>query len=111
MRHDTDVDVVPVTSHDPLRHSMVILPQHVFTIHRVYILTNLKQSACTTLNKVYTMYSVSQTMHALNDTVKPDFTEKLFFMYPNDQVITNIIDNCNQILSAKISTVLAVGEI
>lgn len=57
------------------------------------------------------MYSVSQTMHALNDTVKPDFTEKLFFMYPNDQVITNIIDNCNQILSAKISTVLAVGEI
>lgn len=23
------------------------------------------------------MYSVSQTMHALNDTVKPDFTEKL----------------------------------
>lgn len=58
MRHDTKVDVVPVTSHDPLRHSMVILPQNVLTIHRIYILTNLKQSTCTTLNKVYTMYSV-----------------------------------------------------
>lgn len=58
VRHDTKVDVVPVTSHDPLRHSMVILPQNVLTIHRVYVLTNLKQSTCTTLNKVYTMYSV-----------------------------------------------------
>lgn len=37
---------------------MVILPQNVLTIHRVYVLTNLKQSTCTTLNKVYTMYSV-----------------------------------------------------
>lgn len=58
VRHDTKVDVVPVTSHDPLRHSMVILPQNVLTIHRVYVLTNLKQSTCTTLNKVYTTYSV-----------------------------------------------------
>lgn len=68
MRHDTKVDVVPVTSHDPLRHSMVILPQNVLTIHRIYILTNLKQSTCTTLNKVYTMYSVYRQPNSQRDS-------------------------------------------
>lgn len=67
VRHDTNVDVVPVTSHDPLRHSMVILPQNVLTIHRVYVLTNLKQSTCTTLNKVYTMYSVFRQPNSQRD--------------------------------------------
>lgn len=68
MRHDTKVDVVPVTSHDHLRHSMVILPQNVLTIHRVYVLTNLKQSTCTTLNKVYTMYSVFRQPNSQRDS-------------------------------------------
>lgn len=68
VRHDTNVDVVPVTSHDPLRHSMVILPQNVLTIHRVYVLTNLKQSTCTTLNKVYTMYSVFRQPNSQRDS-------------------------------------------
>lgn len=68
VRHDTKVDVVPVTSHNPLRHSMVILPQNVLTIHRVYVLTNLKQSTCTTLNKVYTMYSVYHQPNSQRDS-------------------------------------------
>lgn len=68
VRHDTKVDVVPVTSHDPLRHSMVILPQNVLTIHRVYVLTNLKQSTCTTLNKVYTTYSVYHQPNSQRDS-------------------------------------------